>query len=627
LKGDDWGLQLPNERSRGVDRAKADAHAAAMRAADALRGLLGGLEVQVQNATSNPRLVAALDANVDDETLKDLLENEGWWEPVRRAVEGYALVRDGPRGLSFRLPPGFEVGSLVEKVRMGAASPGGPKPVSELRGAAGKVLAAAAVAIPSQSRGTPPVLLITKLVDIGALSPIAERAAGVVGISDGRRLLVVAGTAALAGEAMPELRRVVAMPAPGVAAAGDPSAAVAAVPAGAGLALLIYVRSAGAGAGGLPGGLSGPVIAVAILGLVLAVFLFILLGRATPEEATAVPQPPVRPGVTERHPASVTSIGRYILVDRIGQGGMAEIYSALSSGEGGFRRPLVIKRLRAELANDPAAVAQFTEEATLLAALHHPNIVAVHDFGKIGTQYYLAEEYVVGRNFSKVIRKAASRQSGLPSSSFVAHVGHELLKALEYAHNRTGEDGRALGIVHRDVSPDNVMVSAQGEVKLLDFGVVKTSRDGQGAAEESGVAKGNVGFMSPEQARGEDIDARADLYAVGLILFFGLTGRPMYDAEMTYGMLNKAGAGPAPDDLRAIDSFSQPWSALLRRAFAPRIGDRFQTAREMQAAVEPLAAGGAQMTVVLMSELYGRELEAETRRLQTFLRTTTTAQI
>ena len=137
----------------------------------------------------------------------------------------------------------------------------------------------------------------------------------------------------------------------------------------------------------------------------------------------------------------------------------------------------MIKRLRPELSIDPNAVAQFCDEANLLAALHHPNIVAVHDFGRSQSQYFLAEEYVVGRDLGRLVdaplraRRAARRPSRSSPTSAC-----ELLKALEYAHGLTNEMGRPLGIVHRDVSPENVMVSARGEVKLLDFGVVKASR-------------------------------------------------------------------------------------------------------------------------------------------------------
>jgi serine/threonine-protein kinase len=206
----------------------------------------------------------------------------------------------------------------------------------------------------------------------------------------------------------------------------------------------------------------------------------------------------------------------------------------------------VIKRLRPELIADPGAVSQFCDEANLLAALHHPNIVAVHDFGRAQNQYFLAEEYVAGRNLGRILeRRLATTRRPLPVE-IIAHVGCEILKALEYAHGLRDGDGRPLAIVHRDVSPENVMVSALGEVKLLDFGVVKA--EGRLTKTETGVVKGNVTYMAPEQARGLEVDARADLYSLALVLYFCCAGRPLYAADTTYGLLMKAGAGPGIEE-------------------------------------------------------------------------------
>ena len=141
----------------------------------------------------------------------------------------------------------------------------------------------------------------------------------------------------------------------------------------------------------------------------------------------------------------VTTIGRYTIVERIGQGGMADIYSAVTAGDGSFRRPVVIKRLRPELSIDPNAVAQFCDEANLLAALHHPNIVAVHDFGRSQSQYFLAEEYVVGRDLGRLVERRFVAARRPPPVEVIAYVGVEVLKALEYAHGLTNEHGPAAG--------------------------------------------------------------------------------------------------------------------------------------------------------------------------------------
>src|SRR5262249_51128970 len=161
---------------------------------------------------------------------------------------------------------------------------------------------------------------------------------------------------------------------------------------------------------------------------------------------------------TVRIPANITSVGRYSVVDRIGQGGMAEVYTAVTAGEGGFRRPVVIKRLRPQLTEDAGAVAQFCDEANLLAALHHPNIVAVQDFGRAGDQLFLAEEYVLGRDLGRLLQRQLNRDGKPLAPEAVAHVGLEILKALDYAHNMRNEQGKLLGIVHRDISPENIMI-------------------------------------------------------------------------------------------------------------------------------------------------------------------------
>jgi hypothetical protein len=589
------------ERGRTAERAQSEAQAAGLRGLDALRALLSGFEVQVQNATQNPRLVAALDAGIDQETLRDLLVNEPWWEPFRMSVDGYGLVREGDAPeVAAHLPDGLDAGELVGRARSGRRA------VSQIITVAGQVFAAIASPVALPSRRATPILLATKIVDVGTLASVAERAGGAVGISDGRHLLVGAA-GAVPGATLDDVKAHVADAAPGViATAGDGApGAVAALPLGGELRLLTHARLAGAGGGG---GIS--MWATLAIGLAGAVGIFAQLAR---RRAIGSVPPVLRPS-TGRAPAAISSIGRYRVLERIGHGGMAEIYSAVTTGEAGFRRAVVIKRLRPQLTEDPGAVAQFCDEANLLAALHHPNIVAVQDFGRAGDQLFLAEEYVLGRNLGSVLKRSAEREQRALAPEAVAHVSHELLKALEYAHSMRNEQGKPLGIVHRDISPENVMVSARGEVKLLDFGVVK-SIEGRASKTDAGVVKGNIGFMSPEQARGKEIDARADLYAVGLVIYFCLTGKPLYDSDTSYGLLLKAGAGPGLEELAALSRLPKPFAALLRRAFAPNVENRFQSAREMAIQIESLVGDGGHQTAAVMMRLFGEELNAEARRL------------
>jgi serine/threonine-protein kinase len=574
-----------------------------LRAADGVRTLLGTLEVQVQNGTANPRLVAALDAKVDEETLRDLLFTEPWWEPFRRSVDGFGLYSDETAAVvTWKLPAGFEARNLVHDARAAHRTASG------LVLAQGQVQAVSAAPVALTSRTDWPVLVATRALDVGILSGIAERAEASVAISDGRRLLVAATTGASASTGpedlgLAALKQAIDLPAPGAALYGGVAGAALPLPGG----LRILAGSAApAPARGAPP-LPGVVLAILAIGLVLAIGSFVLLARRAPEE------PIIEMTTTE----AVTVIGRYTLVSRIGLGGMAEIYAAVTTGEGSFRRPVVIKRLRPELTTDPNAVAQFCDEANLLAALHHPNIVAVHDFGRWQNQFFLAEEYLQGRDLGRIVSQGFARDQRPPPMEVVAFVAHEILKALDYAHNMENENGRPMGIVHRDVSPENVVVSPRGEVKLLDFGVVKAA-EGRVTKTEMGVVKGNVTYMSPEQARGLDVDGRADLFSLALVMYFCCTGHPLYAAHTTYGLLMQAGAGPSADGRTAIERLPDPIAAVVKRATDPDLDRRYANAREMAADLESAAREGAALTGALVGELFGRELKEEAHRLATF---------
>jgi hypothetical protein len=595
-------ILLRLERTRQGERLTEEAQAAGLRAADAVRTLLGALEVQVQNGTANPRLVAALDAKVDEETLRDLLLNEPWWEPFRRSVDAFGLYTDETAAaVTSRLPAGFEARNLVHEAR------GSHRTASGLVLAQGQVLAVTAAPVALTGRADWPVLVAARGLDAGVLSGIAERAGASVAISDGRRLLVAATRGAEAGpedQGLAPLKQALELPAPGVGLYGP--VAVAALPLSGGLRIFTATAAPAAG-GALP--LPGVVLALLGVGLLLAIGSFFLLARRPAADDSPVIE------MTTAHPATV--IGRYTLVERIGLGGMAEIYSAVTTGEGSFRRPVVIKRLRPELTGDPNAVAQFCDEANLLAAFHHPNIVAVHDFGRWQNQFFLAEEYVQGRDLGRIVSQSFTRNGRPLPTEMVAFVAHEILKGLDYAHSMENERGRPMGIVHRDVSPENVVVSPRGEVKLLDFGVVKAA-EGRVAKTEMGVVKGNVTYMSPEQARGLEVDGRADLFSLALVMYFCCAGHPLYAAHTTYGLLMQAGAGPSADGRTAIQRLPEPIASVVQRATDPDLSRRYANAREMAADLQAAARNGGGLTGALVAELFGRELKEEANRMATF---------
>jgi hypothetical protein len=602
LTGGATYMLMALDKGRTADRTAAEAQAAAVRATEGARSLLAALEAQTQNATTNPRLVAALDASVDQETLRDLLLTEPWWEPFRRAVDGYGLFGDETTALvTSHLPAGFEARTAVREARQAHRSS------SVLAAAGDRVIALCASPIALAGRSDWPVLVATKQVDVGLLAGLAERAGAAVAISDGRRLLVAAPVGGGASaEGLGAVKLASGLPAPGETTIGRVT--VAALPLGNGLRALVGMPAPGP-TGGLP--LPWPVITILALGFACAIGIYVMLARHEEDLPLADGAIGPTPG------SSGAAIGRYALVEQIGQGGMADIYAAVTSGEGSFRRPVVIKRLRPELNADPNAVSQFCDEANLLAALHHPNIVAVHDFGRWENQYFLAEEYVAGRDLGRIVDRCLRVTRRPVPIDVVAHVGCELLKALEYAHGLRDGQGRSLGLVHRDVSPENVMISALGEVKLLDFGVVKA--EGRLTKTEMGVVKGNVTYMAPEQARGLEVDARADLYSLALVLYFCCAGRPLYVADTTYGLLMKAGAGPGLEERAAIRQLPRPFAEVVQRATAVRIDERFQGAQDMAAALEPWARSGVTVTGALVSELFSDELRDEAQRLGSFI--------
>jgi serine/threonine protein kinase len=327
--------------------------------------------------------------------------------------------------------------------------------------------------------------------------------------------------------------------------------------------------------------------------------------------APATNNQPLQPVVTNEG-----TFGRYTLLERLGEGGMAEVYTAMTFGAEGFRRKFVIKRLRAELAREQVAVDQFIDEANLASSMVHSNIVPVFDFGKVGEEYFLAQEYILGRDLGRATRRSVEKDGRPLPAPVILYAAHETLKALEYAHTKISETGQAMEIVHRDVSPTNVIVSARGEVKLFDFGIVKA--EGRVTRTQSGVVKGNVTFMSPEQARGTTVDARADLFSLGLTLYYCLTGQTLYSGNTTYELLVKAATGPGPDEFNLLRALPDPCGPLLYRALQVKPSDRFQSAREFgDAAEEHIRAGSAELAA-LMNQLFSEDFKAEEARFRAF---------
>jgi serine/threonine-protein kinase len=293
---------------------------------------------------------------------------------------------------------------------------------------------------------------------------------------------------------------------------------------------------------------------------------------------------------------------------------MAELFTAISFGYGRFRRPFVIKRLRPELNSNPTAVGLFIDEANLASTLVHPNVVPVFDFGEAAGCYFLAQEYIVGRDVGRLNRRLRDRGEPGLSTEIALYLAHQVLHGLQYAHDKRDDTGAPLALVHRDISPANVIVSERGEVKILDFGIVKAQQ--RVSQTESGTVKGNVSFMSPEQARGRTVDHRSDLFSTGLVILYALTGEPTYRGETFYELLNAAATGPTPEQRARIATLPEPLPAILGRALEVDPALRFQNAAEFAAAVAPFLTGTGQRDLARrMVALFSDELRAEQIRL------------
>jgi serine/threonine-protein kinase len=294
--------------------------------------------------------------------------------------------------------------------------------------------------------------------------------------------------------------------------------------------------------------------------------------------------------------------GRYRLLERIGEGGMAEVFTAVLSGAEGFERLVVIKRLKPHLALNPDAVSQFIDEAKLGSQLTHSNIVTVLDFGKVGDGYYLAEDFVDGRTLAQIAARYQEKHGRSIPTAIAYHIVHEVLAGIAYAHERVDLQGRALGIVHRDISPTNIMVSFEGEVKLLDFGIVKATE--RVTKTREGNVKGNVGYMSPEQARGHEVSTRSDLFSLGVVMFETLSGEAFYQGSGPVDIQYQAATGPTVEHLARIAKLPAPAPDFLRRVLAIDSSARYPSARAFAQDLTPSATMAKGQIAEMMRALF-----------------------
>jgi serine/threonine protein kinase len=264
---------------------------------------------------------------------------------------------------------------------------------------------------------------------------------------------------------------------------------------------------------------------------------------------------------------------------------MARVLLTMAQGMHGFNKLLVVKELREELAGDPDFLSMFLDEARITARLNHPNIVQTYEVGNDGDRYFIAMEYLEGQPLNAIFRRMGRRN--LPLEIHLRILA-DVLAGLSHAHQLKDFDGTPFSIVHRDVSPQNVFVTYDGQVKLVDFGIAKAA--GASSRTQEGMLKGKISYIAPEQARCEHVDARADLFAVGVMLWEALAGRRMITREDEMSVLARRMSGQDPPIRSVVERLSEELAQICDRAMAPSSEARFQSAKEFQDVLEAYLA-------------------------------------
>lgn len=270
------------------------------------------------------------------------------------------------------------------------------------------------------------------------------------------------------------------------------------------------------------------------------------------------------------------TFGRYLLIRQIGSGGMAQVFHAKSFGEGGFAKDVALKKVLPNLGADKAFIEMLTDEARLAVELNHPNIVQTYDFGRVGSEYFIAMEYVSGVTLRALMERALERDKKL-SVEVALFVASKIAQALQSAHSRTDSKGNPLWIVHRDVTPQNILLSFDGHVKLADFGIAKAATNVSHT--QAGFLKGKIAYMAPEQARGEVVDGRADIFALGMVLFECLARRRFFSETDSLTILRKLQTAQLDLEQHLME-IPEAMRPILCRALAKEPRDRYSSAFE-----------------------------------------------
>jgi len=294
-----------------------------------------------------------------------------------------------------------------------------------------------------------------------------------------------------------------------------------------------------------------------------------------------VSQPVLAPETTrieDEEPTDGVKFGQYVLVEKIATGGMAEVWKARMRGVEGFQKIVAIKKILPHLSDNQDFIEMFIDEAKLAAQLNHNNIIHIYDLGKIQSSYYIAMEYIDGFDLKTILRRGQERDHPM-TVELALFVASKIASALDYAHRKKDFEEREMGLVHRDVSPQNVLISQEGDIKLCDFGIAKAAS--KASHTQAGALKGKLQYMSPEQAWGRHVDKRSDIFALATVLFEMLTGRKLFTGDNELSILEQVREARIQPPSEINDEVTPEIDKIVLKALNKDAANRYQTAGEM----------------------------------------------
>ncbi|MDA3862684.1 MAG: serine/threonine-protein kinase [Deltaproteobacteria bacterium] len=314
--------------------------------------------------------------------------------------------------------------------------------------------------------------------------------------------------------------------------------------------------------------------------------------------------------------------GKYILLDRVAIGGMAEIFRAKISGAAQFEKVMVIKRIHPNMSDDKEFISMFIDEAKIVGQLNQQNIAQIFELGRIEGHHFIAMEYIWGKDLLQILTKFKKAKAFMNAYQ-AAFITKNICGALDYAHKKKNSEGELMNIIHRDVSPQNILVSYNGEVKIIDFGIAKARNRSSHTA--AGVLKGKFGYMSPEQVRGLPLDHRSDIFAIGTLLYEMLTSRPLFVGKSDLDVLEKVRNVEVPPPKKINPRIPDKLVEIIEKALTKDVEERYQWASDMQDELEMFLHStdpvySSKRLSMWMKKVFSEELKNEQDSLEKMLK-------